>query len=130
MPTYELGLVLTPELEGEERDAFLGEIRQLIIAAGGEINQQDDWGKRSLAYPINHKRDGFYTFWTFEAPGTVVAPLEYKLRISDHVLRHLVLNMDRELRRSHKMERVRAARKTKKATPSTTPRAALMPEEE
>lgn len=129
MPTYELGLVLTPELEGEERDAFLGEIRQLIIGADGQIIKEDDWGKRSLAYPINHKRDGFYTFWTFSAPGTVVAPLEYKLRISDHVLRHLVLNMDRELRRSHKMERVRAARKKKKATPATAPAAAMSEEE-
>ncbi len=115
MPTYELGLVLTPELEGEERDAFLGEIRQFIAGSGGEIVKEDDWGKRSLAYPINHKRDGFYTFWTFQAPGTVVAPLDYKLRISDQVLRHLVLNMDRELQRSHKMERVRATRKAKKA---------------
>lgn len=116
MPTYELGLVLTSDLEGEERDAFLGEIRQLIIGAGGEITKEDDWGKRSLAYTVNHKRDGFYTFWTFLAPGSVVAPMEYKLRISDQVLRHLVLNMDRELRRSHKMDRVRAARKAKKAS--------------
>jgi len=130
MPTYELGLVLTPELEGEERDAFLGEVRQLIAGAGGEILKEDDWGKRSLAYPINHKRDGFYTFWTFLAPGTVVAPLEYKLRISDHVLRHLVLNMDRELRRSHKMERVRTARKVKKAAVSPPALAAAMAEGE
>lgn len=115
MPTYELGIVLTPELEGEEREAFLGEVRQLITGAGGEILKEDEWGRRSLAYPIKHKRDGFYTFWTFQAPGTVVAPMEYKLRISDQVLRHLVLNMDRELQRSHKMERVRAARKAKKA---------------
>ncbi len=115
MPTYELGIVLTPELEGEEREAFLGEVRQLIVGAGGEIVKEDEWGRRSLAYPIKHKRDGFYTFWTFHAPGAVVAPIEYKLRISDQVLRHLVLNMDRELQRSHKMERVRAARKAKKA---------------
>lgn len=115
MPTYELGLVLVPELDGEQRDAFLGEVRQLIAGAGGEIVKEDEWGKRSLAYPIKHKRDGFYTFWTFTAPGSAVAPLEYKLRLSDEVLRHLVLNMDRELQRSRKMEHVRAARKAKKA---------------
>lgn len=114
MPTYELGLVLTPELEGEERQAFLSEIRQLIQAAGGELLHEDEWGKRTLAYSINHKRDGFYTFWSFRAPGGVVSPLEYKLRLSDQVLRHLVLNMDRELRRNNKMERVRAVRKAKK----------------
>ncbi len=130
MPKYELGLVLTPDLEGEERDAFLGEIRQLILGAGGEIIKEDDWGKRSLAYIINHKRDGFYTFWTFQAPGAVVAPMEYKLRISDQVLRHLVLNMDRELRRSHKMERVRAARKAKKAAAAPPALAAAISEGE
>lgn len=130
MPTYELGLVLIPELEGEERDAFLGELRQLIVGAGGEIVKEDDWGKRSLAYTISHKRDGFYTFWTFQAPGTVVAPMEYKLRISDQVLRHLFLNMDRELRRSHKMDRVRAARKAKKAAAAPPALAAAISEGE
>lgn len=114
MPTYELGIVLSPEMEGEERETFLGEVRQLIAGAGGEIQKEDEWGKRSLAYMINHKREGFYTFWTFQAPGTAVAPIEYKLRMSDQVLRHLVLNMDSELKRSHKMDRVRAARKAKK----------------
>lgn len=122
MPLYELGLVLNAELGHEERDAFLGELRQLIEGGGASIVKEDVWGKRNLAYEINHKREGFYVFWQFEGPGSVVKPLEYKIRLSDQVLRYLSLNLDREMRRSRKMERRRAERKAK------PPKGAAVPE--
>ncbi len=122
MPLYELGLVLDNELESEAREAFLAEIRQLLEQGGATIVKEDVWGKRTLAYEIKHKREGFYTFWQFEGPGTVIKPLEYKLRLSDQVLRYLSLNLDREMRRARKMEQRRAERKAK--APLPTPEAA------
>lgn len=115
MPLYELGLVLTPDLEDEARDAFLGELKQLLATQGATIVKEDVWGKRTLAYPIRHKREGYYLFWQFEGPGTAVAPLEYKLRLSDEVLRYLTLNLDRELRRAKKLSAARAAQQAAKA---------------
>lgn len=113
MALYELGLVLSVDLDHEERDAFLGELRKLLEGGGASIVKEDVWGKRNLAYEIDHKREGFYVFWQFEGPGTVIKPLEYKIRLSDQVLRYLSLNLDREMRRSRKMERRRAERKAK-----------------
>ncbi|MFH1176203.1 MAG: 30S ribosomal protein S6 [Acidobacteriota bacterium] len=115
MALYELGLVLTPELEGEEREAFLTELKTLLDAGGAKIVKEDVWGKRTLAYQIDHKREGFYLFWQFEAPGTVIKPLEYKLRLSDQVMRFLALNLDNELRRSKKFELLRAKKKASSA---------------
>lgn len=115
MPLYELGLVLTPDLEDQAREAFIGELKQLLATQGATIVKEDVWGKRTLAYPIRHKREGYYLFWQFEAPGTAVAPLEYKLRLSDEVLRYLTLNLDRELRRARKLSAARAAQQAAKA---------------
>lgn len=115
MPLYELGLVLTPDLEEEAREGFIGELKQLLASHGATIVKEDVWGKRTLAYPIRHKREGYYLFWQFEGPGTAVAPLEYKLRLSDEVLRYLTLNLDRELRRARKLAAARAAQQAAKA---------------
>ncbi|MCS7181616.1 MAG: 30S ribosomal protein S6 [Thermoanaerobaculum sp.] len=114
MPLYELGVVLTPDLDDQARESFMDELKKLLDQHGATMVKEDVWGKRTLAYPIRHKREGFYFFWQFEAPGTVVAPLEYKLRLSDEVLRYLTLNLDRELRRARKMTAVRAAQQAAK----------------
>ena len=115
MPLYELGLLLSAELESEEREAFLGEIRQLVAGEGGTITKEDVWGRRPLAYEIDHKREGYYLFWQIDAPGTLIKPLEYRLRLSDQVIRFLDLNLDRELQRSRKMEQRRREAKARKA---------------
>jgi small subunit ribosomal protein S6 len=120
MPLYELGLVLSPELGDEERSAFLSELRDLIGGEGGEITKEDAWGKRALAYEINHQREGFYLFWQVEAPGTMLQPLEYKLRLSDQALRYLVLNLDREMSRARKMDRIKAEKKASKSRESAS----------
>jgi small subunit ribosomal protein S6 len=114
MPLYELGVIIRPTLEDEERNAFLGELKDLLAKEGGAIVKEDVWGKRTLAYSIKHNREGFYVFWQYEGPTTVVKPLEYRLRLSDQVLRYLNLNLDREMQRARKMEKVRAEQKAAK----------------
>jgi small subunit ribosomal protein S6 len=114
MPLYELGVIINSSLADEERDAFLGELKDLLAKEGASIVKEDVWGKRNLAYSIKHEREGFYVFWQYEGPGTVVKPLEYKLRLSDQVLRYLNLNLDREMQRARKMEKVRAEQKAAK----------------
>lgn len=125
MPLYELGLVLTPDLEEEAREAFIGDLKQLLATHGATLVKEDVWGKRTLAYPIRHKREGYYLFWQFEGPGTAVAPLEYKLRLSDEVLRYLTLNLDRELRRARKLSAARAAQQAAKAAEGAAETASL-----
>ena len=114
MPLYELGVILDPTLEDEQRTAFLGELKELLAKEGATIVKEDVWGKRTLAYLIDHKREGYYVFWQYDAPGTVIKPLEYRLRLSDQVMRYLNLNLDREMQRARKMEKVRAAQKAAK----------------
>jgi small subunit ribosomal protein S6 len=114
MPLYELGVILSPNLSDEERIAYLGELKDLLAKEGASIVKEDVWGKRTLAYTIKHVREGFYVFWQYEGPGTAVKPLEYRLKLSDQVLRFLNLNLDREMQRARKMEKVRAEHKAAK----------------
>jgi small subunit ribosomal protein S6 len=114
MPLYELGVILDASLDDEQRSAFLGELKELLAKEGATIAKEDVWGKRILAYMIKHKREGYYVFWQYDAPGTVVKPLEYRLRLSDQVLRFLNLNLDREMQRARKMAKVRAEQKAAK----------------
>jgi small subunit ribosomal protein S6 len=114
MPLYELGVVINASIEEKERDAFLAEIRELLSAQGATIVKEDVWGKRLLAYEIKHQREGFYVFWQYNGPGSSVKPLEYRLRLSEQVLRYLHLNLDREMQRARKMEKKRAEQKAAK----------------
>jgi small subunit ribosomal protein S6 len=115
MPLYEVGIVLTTSVEDQERESFLGELRTLLAKEGATIVKEDVWGKRALAYLIKHQRDGFYVFWQFTGEGKAVKALEFKLRVSDQVMRYLTLNLDQEMRRARKMEKRRAEQKAAKA---------------
>ena len=114
MPLYEIGIILNAQLDEQEREGFLGELKELLAKEGATIAKEDVWGKRTLAYEIKHTREGYYVFWQYQAPGTAVRPLETKLKLSDQVLRFLHLNLDRETQRAKKMARVRAEQKAAK----------------
>jgi len=115
MPLYELGLILDPEATPEQETGALERLEKVITDAGGEMVDKDTWGRRRLAYPIRKKTMGVYHFWHFNADGTVQEPLAFELRTNDMVMRSLVLNMDRELKRKHKIDRQLKAKAAKKA---------------
>ena len=115
MPLYELGLIVDPETTPEEEQGLLERIEGLLTDAGGTMVNKDTWGRRQLAYPINKKNYGVYHFWKFEVTGEVMSQLEFELRTHDLAMRHLVLNLDREMRRDRKRKRNEQAKARRKA---------------
>ncbi len=115
MPLYELGVILDPEATAEEETAVLERLETLITESGGEVVDKDAWGRRQLAFPIQKKNYGIYHFWAFNAGGEVIGKLAFEMRTNDTVMRSLTLNMDRELRRKHKMDRQERAKVAHKA---------------
>jgi small subunit ribosomal protein S6 len=91
MKPYEAGIVFRPELEGEALDQAIERTLQFIRAHGGEPGEPDRWGRRRLAYEIDHVHDGVYVFVPFEAGPNLAAELERHLRLQDDVLRYLVV---------------------------------------
>jgi small subunit ribosomal protein S6 len=100
MRRYELMLVLRPDLPDDKVQATLERTARAIAAGGGQIVKQAPWGRRRLAYPIDHHREGSYYVLLFEAPATAISELERGLLISEEVLRHLVTRVERPVRAS------------------------------
>ncbi len=95
MRNYEVMFVINPTLEDEKKDATI-ETVQGIIANGGEVGKVDVWGMRKLAYPIQKLDDGYYVVIEFKADATLPMELNRKLRISDNVIRHIIVNKDEQ----------------------------------
>ncbi len=94
MREYEVGFIIHPRLEEEETNAVIEKVKGWIVDAGGEVTDVDIWGRRTLAYPIQHQREGFYVFLQTKMPPEAVEPLETNLRISEDVMRHIVVRTD------------------------------------
>lgn len=95
MTNYELMIVLDPSLDEETRNAELEKV-QKIISDAGELGETDIWGMRKLAYPIEKKNEGFYAVIPFQAEPDFPKELDRRLRISDSVMRHMIVNKDAE----------------------------------
>jgi small subunit ribosomal protein S6 len=73
-----------------------------VVAAGGQIVKVAPWGRRRLAYPIERYRDGSYHILVFESPAEAIAELERGLEITEEVLRHLVVRVERPVKAARK----------------------------
>lgn len=93
MTNYEVMFIIDAALEDEKKDATV-ETVQSIIAADGEVEKVDVWGMRKLAYPIEKKGEGYYVVVEFKASPDLPKELDRRLRISDDVMRHIIINKD------------------------------------
>ena len=94
MNKYELALVLRPDLDEETKAAESQKVQDLITRFGGTIDKIDDWGNRRLAYEIQKVNEGFFSFISFDAEGTVPAEIESRVRIMENVLRYLIVRKE------------------------------------
>lgn len=90
MNKYESMLITSATLDEEQTAAVVGKFKSLI-EENGTLESVDEWGKRRLAYPIEKEDDGVYTLFHFEAPQEFPAELERVYRITDGVLRSLII---------------------------------------
>ena len=93
MAKYETMLITSAALDEEASANLVGKFKSLI-EANGTIDSVEDWGKRKLAYPINDLTDGHYTLVKFTAGHEFPAELERILRITDGILRSIVVKQE------------------------------------
>lgn len=91
MNKYELLFILDPEVEEEARTSYIDRIKG-IIEGDGELEDVDEWGTRKLAYEINKKNEGYYVKMNFKSTAEVPRELIRVFRISESVMRHLIVN--------------------------------------
>ena len=93
MKKYEAVIIFVPELEDEARNALLERFKG-IIEANGTISNIDEWGMRKLAYEINYNTEGYYVVMDFEAAPEAVKEMDRVAKISDKVMRHMIVRED------------------------------------
>jgi small subunit ribosomal protein S6 len=93
MNNYEVMFIIEAALDDEKKQAAIEMVKQ-IIAAAGEVVKVDVWGNRKLAYPINKKNDGYYVVATFTAGPELPKELDRRLKISESIIRHIIINKD------------------------------------
>ena len=86
---YEILLMLDAELAETRQEEIVTRARELVERSGGSWVHHDAWGRRRLAYEINHKGEGIYHLLHFDAEAETLAELSRVLRITDGVMRHL-----------------------------------------
>jgi len=91
---YEIMYVLKSELDDEATSALIERIHGVITGQGGTIENVDKWGKRRLAYEVKDSRDGYYVVTKFKGGSSVAGELDRVLKITDEVLRHVIIRED------------------------------------
>lgn len=94
--SYEIMLIIRPELEEEAVQAVIDRVTKIITSANGEVTNVDQWGKRKLAYEIKDNTEGFYVVIDFNADNEATTEVERVLRITDEVLRFLLVRKEQE----------------------------------
>lgn len=93
MNNYEAVLIFSPVLADETRNQQVETFKEIINQAG-EVTSIDDWGKKKLAYEIKDHKDGYYYIVDFKAEADHIKEFERRMRISDSIIRYMVIRKE------------------------------------
>jgi small subunit ribosomal protein S6 len=91
MSSYELVLIISPEVVDEEMPDFMTKLSELVNKVGGTVKEVNQWGRRKLAYPIKRSVEGNYVLTKVDIEPDLTRELEANLRLSGKILRHLLV---------------------------------------
>ena len=124
MNQYETVFILTPVLSDVQMKEAVEKFKGILTAEGAEIVNEENWGLKKLAYPIQKKSTGFYQLIEFNAEPTVIEKLEINFRRDERVIRFLTVKQDkfaheyalkRRNNRGGKKQEAHGAEKTREA---------------
>lgn len=95
MNQYETVFILTPVLSDVQAKEAVEKFKGILAEQGAEIINEEAWGMKKLAYPIQKKSTGFYQMVEFKAEPTVVDKLEVAFRRDERVMRYLTVKMEK-----------------------------------
>lgn len=95
MRAYEIFMILKPDLAEEIIIETKERLQKIIASFGGEfVREVEGWGKRRLAYSIEDYLEGIYVLWDFNGKPETVQELDRVIKISDRILRHIIIRKD------------------------------------
>ena len=95
MNQYETVFIMTPVLSDQQMKETVEKFKGILTAAGAEIINEEEWGLKTMAYPIQKKSTGFYEFIEFKAEPEAIAKLEIAYRRDERVIRYLTVKNEK-----------------------------------
>lgn len=93
---YELVYVVSPEATDAQIADLHTQVEQITQRLGGKIDKTDNWGRRKLAYEIGPHKEGTYVLELIDGGGELMKEIDRRLKVSDLIIRHLVVRIDEE----------------------------------
>ncbi|HXE80592.1 MAG TPA: 30S ribosomal protein S6 [Vicinamibacterales bacterium] len=123
---YELVYVVSPEVSDDQVSALHDQVQSIVDRYNGRIERTENWGRRKLAYEIDHHKEGTYVLEVIEGSGELVKELDRRLKVLDEIIRHLIVRVDEEQRvverlRSRRQEAVARRRAARGLPPDDAP---------
>jgi small subunit ribosomal protein S6 len=104
---YELVYVMRPETSEAEAAEMQAQVEAIIGRVGGTLEKTDVWGRRKLAYDIGKHKEGFYVLHVINGSGELMKEIDRRLRVTEGLLRHLVVRVDESERKADRAKTIR-----------------------
>ena len=95
MNHYETVFILNPVLSEDQIKETVKKFEDFLVSRGAKMVSKENWGLKKLAYPIQHKKSGFYHLFEFQAPGEAIGPYELEFRRDERIMRFLTVKLDK-----------------------------------
>ena len=109
---YELVYVVSPEASDDQVTDLHNQVDAIVQRIGGSIEKTENWGRRRLAYEIGRHKEGTYVLEVLHGSGELMKEIDRRLKVTDLIIRHLVVRVDEELKVA---DRTREARRSTQA---------------
>ena len=113
---YELVYIVSPDASEQDVADLHTQVEQIIQRFNGTLDKTENWGKRKLAYEIGHAREGTYVIETITGSGELMKEIDRRLRVTDSVIRHLVVRIDEAIRVADRLRDQRKATQARRRT--------------
>lgn len=102
---YEIGFIINPDASEEDVKKITTNIEEVLKKGKAKIESVDEWGRKKMAYSINNHSEGLYYFYKTQSPGEIISEVERRLKLSENVLRFIVLRLDKRMKKTNRLEK-------------------------
>lgn len=106
---YELVYIVSPDATDQQVADLHEQVDGIVSRMGGRIDRTDAWGRRKLAYEIERQKEGIYVLEAITGSGDLMKEIDRRLRVSDQIIRHLVVRVDEQQQAIERMQARRQA---------------------
>src|SRR5215472_10446755 len=113
---YELVYIVSPDATEQAIAELHTQVEQIVQRFNATLDKTENWGRRKLAYEIGKAREGTYVVETISGAGELMKEIDRRLRVTDTVIRHLIVRVDDDLRVADRRRSERKATQARRRT--------------